>query len=177
MRSVALIGVGNILFWDEGIGVYAAEYMRRNFRFEPDIAIVDGGTLGFGLMNYLREFDSVVLLDTLSFEGDAGEIYVLPEEMLKDLGDVRRTAHEVEVSQMLDIVTLEGDHAKVSMIGIIPEDIVTVGFGLSKVVQENFESMIEAIKHQLGLYGIRVEPKNSSVGLVSIIDGYLESQQ
>jgi len=174
MRSVALIGVGNILFWDEGIGVYAAEYMRRNFRFEPDIVIVDGGTLGFGLMNYLREFDSVVLLDTLSFEGDAGEIYVLPEELLKDLGDVRRTAHEVEVSQMLDIVSLEGDHAKVSLIGIIPEDIATVGFGLSKVLQENFESLIEAIMDHLQSHGIKIESLSKRVGLFSIIDGFMK---
>ncbi|MDQ1339185.1 MAG: hydrogenase maturation protease, partial [Campylobacterota bacterium] len=78
MKKTAVIGVGNILFCDDGIGVYVVRYLRENYIFEPPIELVDGGTVGFGLFEYFREYDDVFLLDTLSLEDVAGSIYKIP---------------------------------------------------------------------------------------------------
>ena len=62
-----VIGVGNMLFKDEGIGIYAAEYISQNYKFDDkDLEIIDGGTLGFKLMTYFQEYDNVIILDTVS---------------------------------------------------------------------------------------------------------------
>ena len=63
MKTV-LIGVGNILFMDEGIGVYAAKLLACNYTFTPEIEIIDGGTLGFKLMDYLSDYEKVIILET-----------------------------------------------------------------------------------------------------------------
>ena len=57
-----VIGVGNMLFKDEGIGIYASEYIRQNYEFDDkELEIIDGGTLGFKLMTYFQEYDNVII--------------------------------------------------------------------------------------------------------------------
>ena len=97
MKNTIIIGVGNMLFKDEGIGIYASEYIKQNYDFDEDLEIIDGGTLGFKLMAYFQEYDNVIILDTVSIEDEVGGIYRLPSDVLLGLGNYRKTAHEVEI--------------------------------------------------------------------------------
>ena len=138
-----VIGVGNMLFKDEGIGIYAAEYIKQNYKFDDEeLEIIDGGTLGFKLMTYFQEYDNVIILDTVSIEDKAGEIYRLPSDVLLGLGNYRKTAHEVEIVEMLEIVSVLDSHANVTIIGIIPKDIETVQIGLTIEMEDKFEEFI-----------------------------------
>jgi len=147
MKKNIVIGVGNMLFKDEGVGIYASEYLKQNYEFEGDIEIIDGGTLGFKLMTYFQEYENVIILDTVSVEDKAGEIYRLPSEVLLGMGNYRKTAHEVEIVEMLEIVSVLDSHATVTILGIIPEDIISVGIGLTEIMENRFEEFIlHAIK-------------------------------
>ena len=147
MKKNIIIGVGNMLFKDEGIGIYASEFLKQNYSFEGDIEIIDGGTLGFKLMTYFQEYENVIILDTVSIEDKAGEIYRLPSDVLLGLGSYRKTAHEVEIVEMLEIVSALNSHANVTILGIVPEDIMSVEIGLTKIMEDRFEEFIlHAIK-------------------------------
>ena len=138
-----VIGVGNMLFKDEGIGIYAAEYIKQNYKFDDEeLEIIDGGTLGFKLMTYFQEYDNVIILDTVSIEDKVGDIYRLPSDVLLGLGNYRKTAHEVEIVEMLEIVSVLDSHANVTIIGIIPEDIISVEIGLTQSMENRFEEFI-----------------------------------
>ncbi len=138
-----VIGVGNMLFKDEGIGIYAAEYISQNYEFDDkDLEIIDGGTLGFKLMTYFQEYDNVIILDTVSIEDEVGSIYRLPSDVLLGLGTYRKTAHEVEIVEMLEIVSVLDSYANVTIIGIIPKDIISVGIGLTATMEDKFEEFI-----------------------------------
>ena len=138
-----VIGVGNMLFKDEGIGIYAAEYISQNYKFDDkDLEIIDGGTLGFKLMTYFQEYDNVIILDTVSIEDEVGSIYRLPSDVLLGLGTYRKTAHEVEIVEMLEIVSVLDSYANVTIIGIIPKDIISVGIGLTATMEDKFEGFI-----------------------------------
>lgn len=67
-----------MLFKDEGIGIYASEYIKQNYEFDEDLEIIDGGTLGFKLMAYFQEYKNVIILDTVSIDDEAGSIFRLP---------------------------------------------------------------------------------------------------
>ncbi|MAC82532.1 MAG: Ni/Fe hydrogenase [Arcobacter sp.] len=142
MKKNIIIGVGNMLFKDEGVGIYASEFLKQNYSFEGDIEIIDGGTLGFKLMTYFQEYENVIILDTVSIEDKPGEIYRLPSEVLLGLGSYRKTAHEVEIVEMLEIVSALNSHANVTILGIVPEDIMSVGIGLTKIMEDRFEEFI-----------------------------------
>jgi hydrogenase maturation protease len=155
-----VIGVGNMLFKDEGIGIYAAEYIKQNYKFDDEqLEIIDGGTLGFKLMTYFQEYDNVIILDTVSIEDKVGDIYRLPSDVLLGLGNYRKTAHEVEIVEMLEIVSVLDSHANVTIIGIIPEDIISVEIGLTSSMENKFEEFIlNSIKEieSLGLKATKI---------------------
>ncbi len=71
MKNI-VIGVGNLLFKDEGVGIYASKYIEENYKFEGNLEIIDGGTLGFKLMSYFQDYDNVIILDTVSIEDKVG---------------------------------------------------------------------------------------------------------
>lgn len=170
-----VIGVGNMLFKDEGVGIYASEYLSQNYEFEGDIEVIDGGTLGFKLMSYFQEYENVVILDTVSIEDNPGEIFRLPSDVLLGLGNYRKTAHEVEIVEMLEICSVLDSHANVTILGIIPEDIVSVGIGLTNTMENRFEEFIlHAVKEieSLGVKAKKVDDILISDIVKSMIGSY-----
>ncbi len=152
--KTALIGIGNILFKDEGVGVYASKYISENFCFDKKVDIIDGGTLGFKLMRYYQEYDKVIILDTISIEDKPGSIYNLPSKALLGLGSYRKTAHEVEVVEMLEICSFLEKMAKVNIIGIVPKDITSVEIDLTKEIKRAFLAFVNEAVRELEREGI-----------------------
>lgn len=170
--KIALVGVGNILFKDEGAGVYASRLLEANYRFSPEIEIVDGGTLGFKLMEYLQGYDKVLLCDTLSIEEVPGTVYTLPAEALIGLGEYRKSVHEVEVVGMLEICSLLEKTAQVSIVGIIPQDITSVQINLSPAVKKQLPLMLEQSILLLQEWGVEVVAKEKPKSVEEIIGLY-----
>ena len=169
MKKTAVIGVGNILFCDDGVGVYVVRYLRENYIFEPPIELVDGGTVGFGLFEYFSTYKSVFVLDTLSLEDEAGSIYKIPSHELLGLGGYKKTAHEVEVVQMLEMCELHDAKANITLFGIVPQDITTPKIGLSEVLKGRFELLVQTVIGALEGLGVEAV-KNGSLDLDAIIE-------
>ncbi|QDF28599.1 HyaD/HybD family hydrogenase maturation endopeptidase [Halarcobacter anaerophilus] len=160
MKNI-LIGVGNVLFKDEGVGIYASKYLQKNFDFGEELEIIEGGTLGFKLMTYFQEYDNVIILDTVSIEDKAGEIYRLPSDVLLGLGQYRKTAHEVEIVEMLEICSVLEKHAEVTILGIIPEDIQSVEIGLTQNIENRFDEYIAQALKECESIGIKPKRKDN----------------
>lgn len=160
MKNI-LIGVGNVLFKDEGVGIYASKYLQKNFDFGEELEIIEGGTLGFKLMTYFQEYDNVIILDTVSIEDKAGEIYRLPSEVLLGLGQYRKTAHEVEIVEMLEICSVLDKHAEVTILGIIPEDIQSVEIGLTQNIENRFDEYIAQALKECKNIGVKPKRKDN----------------
>ncbi|MEA1918053.1 MAG: HyaD/HybD family hydrogenase maturation endopeptidase [Campylobacterota bacterium] len=174
MQKNIVIGVGNLLFCDDGIGIMAVEYLKQNYTFAPELEILDGGTLGFGLIDYFLNYDNVYIIDTISTDDKAGEIYRIPSTELLDSGSYKNTAHEVEVVQMLQACQLYEKSATTTIFAITPEDIVSSKIGLSQKIEDNFEKFIEVVVKNIELLGVHVESKNSKT-LSQIIEEYNSS--
>lgn len=161
MKKTAVIGVGNILFCDDGVGVYVIRYLRENYIFEPDIELVDGGTAGFGLFEYFSTYETVFVLDTISVNDKAGEIYKIPSHKLLTLGGYKKSAHEVEVLQMLEICELYDKKADITIIAVVPQDITTPKIGLSQSIRDIFDSLINIVTSELEASGIKAIKKDN----------------
>jgi len=161
MEKTAVIGVGNILFKDEGIGIFIAKYLQENYSFSPNIEIIDAGTLGFRLMNYFEDYDKIILIDTISIKDKAGSIYKLSATELLGIGSYHQTAHEVEVVQMLELTSLKGKMADVTIIGIIPKDIHSSQIGLTETLQKSFPTAVFYTLKELENNGISYKKVNN----------------
>ena len=172
-KKVALIGSGNAFFRDEGIGLYAAKYLKENYTFEPELDIVDGGTLGFRLMPLLQEYDAVIIVNTAS-EDDAavGHITIKSCDEFLDGSLVKKTANEVEIAEMLQICSLSEQMADTMLISIVPEDIITVEVGLSSALSSVWPTFIRSILNELEKVGINSVGQNSSLSLSEILEQF-----
>jgi hydrogenase maturation protease len=173
---VAIVGAGTIIFNDEGVGVFAQKYIEKNYEFEDDVTLVDGGVLGFQLMTYYQDYDKVLILDTITMEDEVGSIYNLPANEMLGLGSYKQTAHEVEIVEMLEICSLLEKMAEVNIIGIIPQDIISVNIGLSDKMKENFFKFVGAAMAELDKADIKYKKKDIQYPLEDVILSYSNPQ-
>jgi hydrogenase maturation protease len=170
-KTVAVIGSGNAFFKDEGIGLYAAKYIKENYDFNPAIEVVDGGTLGFKLMPLLQEFDEVIIINTASDDTKkAGEITIKSTDEFLDGALIKKTANEVEIAEMLQICSLTEAMAETTVISIVPDDIISVEVGLSENMKKNWKIYIQTLLDKIQSLGITIEKREKEMDLKEILD-------
>lgn len=170
-KKIAVIGSGNAFFKDDGIGLYAAKYLKENYRFLPQcIEIVDGGTLGFKLMPLLQEFDEVIIINTSSDEDKKmGDITIKTTEEFLDGSLIKKTANEVEIAEMLQICQFSGNMANTTVISIVPEDIIAVEVALSESMKAKWDAYIQTLLQELEKLGLHWEFEQK-IDLEEILD-------
>jgi len=125
-REVLVIGLGNILLGDDGIGVHVIRRLATNPGIPPGLRPLDGGTLGFRLMDAFARWDAILLVDAAELGEPAGTIRLLERDALNR--HVRRggrvSAHEAGLVDLLTLAKLEG-HAPshLALLGVQPERI------------------------------------------------------
>ncbi|PAF53735.1 hydrogenase expression/formation protein [Helicobacter sp. 13S00482-2] len=122
--NILVLGIGNILFGDEGIGVHLSNLLKLNYAFsgEHKVDIIDGGTMAQLLIPIITSYDRVLILDCVSVENnEIGEVYYFDFDNVPDCITWAGSAHEVEMLQTLKLTQLLGDLPPVKIIGIVPE--------------------------------------------------------
>jgi len=122
--KILILGIGNILFGDEGIGPHLANLLEQKYRFVSDehsVDIIDGGTLAQRLIPIITEYDKVVLIDCVNVDGaEVGDVYSFDFDKVPDYITWQGSAHEVEMLQTLQMIELMGDLPPVKIVGVIP---------------------------------------------------------
>ncbi len=151
---MVIIGIGNILQKDDGLGVYAASYIYENYTFSPKVQVINGGVEGIHLFNVLEENNHVIVLDCLQLDDTPASIYAIPAKEISGYGLNNGGAHEIGILQCMDMMELQGKEIpEAIVIGIIPGE-VTFAFGLSDEIVDAFEGYISVVLQYLTKYGI-----------------------
>jgi hydrogenase maturation protease len=168
---MVVLGIGNVLQKDDGIGVYAATYLSENYTFSPSIKIINGGVEGINLLDIFVENDEIIILDTISIDDKPATIYNIPSHELGGYGLNSGSAHEIGVLQCLDMLDLQDKpRPKADVIAIIPSDI-TFEFNLSDTLKKSFDDYIKVILSDLNKRGIEFKEK-SNITLEQIINSF-----
>ena len=155
--KILILGIGNILFADEGIGVHMVNYMQQKYRFETthQVDLLDGGTLAQHLIPIIVEYDYLIIIDTVNAPGvKAGEVYFFDFENVPNGIDWQGSAHEVEMLQTLTMMDLVGDRPTTKIIGIVPTVIEPIEFSLSEGVDKAVHIAEQTLIKHLGTLGI-----------------------
>ncbi|CBG40245.1 HyaD/HybD family hydrogenase maturation endopeptidase [Helicobacter mustelae] len=121
--KILVLGVGNILFGDEGIGVHLCNYLKVNYKFSSphQLDLIDGGTLAQSLIPMITDYDEVLILDCVSVDGaKVGEVYHFPFSKVPNVVTWAGSAHEVEMLHTLRLIEVMGDLPPVYIVGIVP---------------------------------------------------------
>ncbi len=160
--KILVLGIGNLLFGDEGIGVHFINYMDEKYRFdgEHQIDIVDGGTLAQRLIPIIVEYDHLIIIDTINAPGvEAGEVYFFDFDAVPDAVDWQGSAHEVEMLQTLNMMDLVGDRPQTMIMGVVPTVIEATEFSLSEGVAAAVPLMENTLVRYLNDLGIETVKK------------------
>jgi hydrogenase maturation protease len=118
-----ILGVGNILLSDEGIGVRVIEYLQTQ-PLPEDVELVDGGTAGADLIDVLADRETVIIVDAVELDQPPGTIFKLTPEDLLPLPDNPLSMHDLDIPQTLRMTELLGcAPKKVICFGVVPESI------------------------------------------------------
>jgi len=165
-----IIGIGNVLQKDDGLGVYASTYLNENYTFDTSIQIINGGVEGIHLLNVLEENDHIIILDCLQLDDAPASIYAIPAQEISGYGLNNGGAHEIGILQCMDMMELQGKEVpEAIVIGIVPAE-VTFTFGLSDEIVGAFEGYVSVVLQYLAKHGIRYTQKKNTTPLTEIID-------
>ncbi len=173
-EKVALIGIGNIMFHDEGLGAYLVKYIEENYEAHPKLTIVEGGTLGFTLMTYYQEYDKIIVVGTGSKVGPVGTISSEnSEEVMANESETRKTANEVEITMMIEICSFHEDMGEVQLITMVPHDIIDVKNAMTPEALACMPKLVDETLIELKNSDIILTRKESDeVSFTSIIEAY-----
>ena len=118
------MGIGNVLFGDEGVGAHLAHLIEKKYEFISDehtVDVIDGGTLAQILIPIITEYDRVFLIDCVDVDdAKIGEVYCFDFDKVPDFITWEGSAHEVEMLQTLQMIEMMGDLPPVKIVGVIP---------------------------------------------------------
>ena len=161
--KILLLGIGNLLFGDEGVGVHFVNYMNQKYSFEGEhqVDFIDGGTLAQRLIPIMVEYDRVIIIDTINAPGvKAGEVYFFNFNAVPDAVNWQGSAHEVEMLQTLTMMDLAGDRPDTMIMGVVPTIIEITDFSLSESVSDAITLMEKTLLEHLKSLGLNSVKKN-----------------
>lgn len=155
--SVLVLGIGNMLIGDEGVGCLAVEELNRRYDLPPSVECVDGGTAGFELLNILDSKEHVILIDALRDDRPPGTVIMVEGEQVPRAFHARTTPHQLGICDVLAAAQLTDIMPKhLTLYGIEPKQL-DVGIGLSPEVEAGMEKTIRAVVDQLRHLGYEVK--------------------
>lgn len=152
--GAAVIGVGNVLLSDEGFGVHVVTELRRRYRFEPEIQLIDGGTMGMELLGFMEPFERLILIDAIEGNKPAGTLFWLDNSKVQHYFTQSVSAHEVGVQDLLFIRSMSTTPIKeAAVIGVQPVSLEPA-LELTDEVSAQVEPAIEHCLAQLAEWGV-----------------------
>jgi len=144
MKKILILGIGNVLMGDEGIGVHTIKAVEEK-SFPEDIDILDGGTGGFHLMAYFQEYENIIMIDATMDKKPAGTVSVIQPKFASDFPK-SLSAHDIGLKDMIESITLLGKLPKIYLITVTIDSIQSMQMELSPRIKESIPEVIGKIE-------------------------------
>jgi hydrogenase maturation protease len=147
-KKIVILGVGNVLLSDEGVGVHVANELIK-MELPANVSVVEGGTDGFRLLNVITEADRLIVVDAVKGGGEPGTIYRF------DINDVRNSpsgfktsVHQIGILEVIDLSGLIGKTPHTTVIGVEPKSL-EMSLELSPEIKDKLPRVIELVLEDL----------------------------
>ena len=145
---VVVLGVGNLLLSDEGVGVHVANKLM-DMDLPPEVDVVEGGTDGFRLMNVVTGAARLIVVDAIKGGGPPGSIYRFDLEDAPTYPDEYKTSvHQIGILEVVHLSALIGEAPETTIIGVEPKSL-EMGMELSPEVEAKVPRIIELVLEEV----------------------------
>jgi hydrogenase maturation protease len=154
-REVLVLGIGNMLWADEGFGVRAVEALNAAVAYPaPDVLLLDGGTLGLNLLEYVEASRRVLVFDAVDFGLPPGALKVLRDDEVPRWGARKMSPHQNGFNDVLALAQLHGRTPDtITAIGVQPVTLDDFGGSLTDPVRARLPEAVELAAAQLAEWG------------------------
>ncbi|HFB2047898.1 MAG TPA: Hydrogenase 1 maturation protease [Hyphomicrobiaceae bacterium MAG_BT-2024] len=168
-NQVLILGIGNVLWADEGFGVRCIEILDRNWSFPERVKLLDGGTQGLYLLPFIEESDVLLIFDAIDYSLEPGALKVVEgKEVPSFMGARKLSLHQTGFQEVIATAQFIGrcpNH--LILVGCQPEELDDYGGGLRDVVAAQIPLAIDIALEKLRVYGVFPEKEFSNRQLLT----------
>ncbi|ALG67440.1 HyaD/HybD family hydrogenase maturation endopeptidase [Beggiatoa leptomitoformis] len=169
--TILILGIGNLLWADEGFGVRTVDFLYRHYQFPPHVQLMDGGTQGLYLLSYIQAVEKLLIFDAIDYGLPAGTIKeVLNDDVPRFMGAKKMSLHQTGFQEVLAAAQFTNQYPKeVVLLGVQPLQLDDYGGSLTPLIKAQMPTIIDLALHHLNRWGIatapRIPPLTAQAGL------------
>jgi hydrogenase maturation protease len=152
---ITILGLGNVLLQDEGFGVHFVRWFENNYRVPENVKIVEGGTLGYGLLDTVCSCDRLLVIDVIKANAEPGAVYRFTKEEVDAQMLEPTSAHEVSFHDVLCKAELIDELPEVIFICVAPYKYKDMGLELTPSIRNKFSDVEKLLLKELSLHGVQ----------------------
>jgi hydrogenase maturation protease len=161
--TTTVLGIGNVLWADEGFGVRCVEALQRGWDLRPEVQLIDGGTQGLYLIQHVQAATHLLIFDAIDYGLPPGTLKVVDDdEVPRFLGAKKMSLHQTGFQEVLMLAQLTGDYPEeVLLIGCQPEELEDYGGSLRESVKLAMEDALALGVERLRAWGGQPRPRQA----------------
>lgn len=155
MKNVLIVGVGNPLLMDEGIGYHVVEQLEKEGGLPEGVELVQGETGGLTLLPALEEASAAVLVDAAEFGGAPGDVKIFQSQDILKSSVRALSVHGIGLCDVVSALSLKSESPpEILLLGIQPATL-SVGLGISPELQRRIPTIIQIVRKKAGEFARR----------------------
>ena len=151
--AIMILGIGNILFTDEGFGIRVIEKIQEIYQFEDNVDVIDGGVLGINLLGVISRPDHLIVVDVIRNQGKPGDLYRLEGDSIPERIRAKNSLHQIDFLEALTLCQALDKVPETVILGVEPEDIETLSTELTLTVGSKVNPIIDKVLHEVKRLG------------------------
>jgi len=153
-RQILVLGLGNILLQDEGLGVRAVERLATRYRLPPEVQVMDGGVMGLDLLPYLVGVSHLLITDAVQTGRPPGSLVRLEGDAIPAALSLKMSMHQVGLQELLALASFQGTlPEQVVLWGLEPSSLEW-GLELSTPIAAQIDALVDAAASELHAWGV-----------------------
>ncbi len=160
---VTIMGIGNVLWADEGFGVRSIEALHQLYEFPEQVRLIDGGTQGIYLVQHVQTADILVVFDAIDYGLVPGTLKTIEGDAVPNfMGAKKMSLHQTGFQEVLATAELLGDYPEhILLVGVQPEELEDYGGSLRPCVREQIQPAIALALGWLTQHGIQYKKRTT----------------
>lgn len=159
VNNITVLGVGNILYTDDGVGIRVVEALENGYEFSDNVDIIDGGVLGVNLLGVISNAGRLIVVDTVLNHGRPGDLHRLDHDQIPNRILAKNSLHQVDLIEALTLCNALDHVPETTIIGVEPKDIERLGEELSPEVGARLDDLVQNVLEEITRLGGSFQPK------------------
>jgi hydrogenase maturation protease len=161
--DILVLGIGNLLLRDEGLGVHAVARLTERFDLPETVTVVDGGTTGLDLLDLMADRGHVIIVDAIAHGGEPGAIVRLADGEIPAFLQMKISPHQLGLADLLAVLRLMDQQPRaLTLLGLQPED-MELGLELSSHLAGRIDALVDAVVEELVTLGVTAHVRENWV--------------